>query len=97
MNTYVSDQFTAMSVLIVFLFGIVLGLAVSVSWASRLEDNCHSLPGPAPSALAEGVRVFQGLYTRRDRLPGNGRHRPGGTRARPGWRGPDGRGAGGRR
>jgi hypothetical protein len=96
MNTYVTDQVTALSVLIVFLVGITIGVVVSVSWAARLEDNCHSLFGEAPSVLCEGVRVFQGLYLRRGRGPGVGRPRTtSGTR--PGWRSPGEPGMGRRR
>ncbi len=88
MNTYATDQVAAMSVLIAFLFGITAGVVVSVSWAARLEDNCRSLFGEAPSVLCEGVRVFQGLYLR----PGRGRAaRPpwtGGSGTGPGWRSP---------
>ena len=93
MNSYEIDQATAVLTLIVFLFGIMIGLVLSVSWASRLEDSRYSLSGPAPSALAEGVRVFQRCCTPRDRPSGNGR-RPDQTRSRPAGRGPGGPAAG---
>ena len=84
-----TDPLSAITLLVFFLFGIMIGLVVSVSWASRLEDNCHSLLRAAPSALCEGVRIFQGLYVRRGTWPGNRRPRPRGTGTRSGRRGPD--------
>jgi hypothetical protein len=83
------DQLSAIAILLVFLFGITIGLVASVSWASRLEDGCHSLLDAAPSVLCEGVRVFQRLYVGRDRWPANRPPGPGGTRTRPGRHGPD--------
>lgn len=84
------EQLSAMAILVDFLFGIAIGLVLSVSRASLTEDSLYSLLSAAPDLLCEGVRVFQGVYTR----DGQGRaaRRGGpldGGRPNPGGRDPD--------
>jgi hypothetical protein len=48
------------------MFGISVGLVLSVTWASVREDRCRSLLNVAPDAVCAGVRVLMGLYTADD-------------------------------
>lgn len=59
-------QLSAFIVLLVFLFGVNVGLAISVTWASVREDRCRSLLNVAPDAICAGARVLMGLYTSDD-------------------------------
>ena len=62
-------QMAQLSVVLIpidFLFGILLGLVLSASWASLREDHCRSLLSVAPDAVCAGVRVLNGLYTSDD-------------------------------
>lgn len=55
--------------LIVFLFGVTLGIVLIVSWASNREDRRHSLRGKAPGAIAAGARKLVGAGSWRDGRP----------------------------
>jgi hypothetical protein len=59
-------QLSAITALIDILFGIMIGIVLSASWASRREDQCRSLLSVAPDAICAGVRVLNGLYTSDD-------------------------------
>jgi hypothetical protein len=59
-------QLSAVLIPIDFLFGILIGLVLSASWASLREDYCRSLLRVAPDAVCAGVRVLNGLYTSDD-------------------------------
>ena len=59
-------QISAILTFIDFLFGIAIGLVLSVSWASVREDYRRSLLTVAPDAVCAGVRVFNRLYTSDD-------------------------------
>ena len=59
-------QLSAIMVLVDILFGIMTGIVLSASWASRREDHCRSLLSVAPDAVCAGVRVLNGLYTSDD-------------------------------
>jgi hypothetical protein len=59
-------QLSAVLIPIDFLFGVLIGLVLSASWASLREDHCRSLLRVAPDAVCAGVRVLNGLYTSDD-------------------------------
>ncbi len=59
-------QLSAVLIPIDFLFGILIGLVLSASWASLREDDRRSLLRVAPDAVCAGVRVLNGLYTSDD-------------------------------
>jgi len=59
-------QLSAIVALVDILFGIMIGIVLSASWASRREDRCRSLLSVAPDAVCAGVRVLHGLYTSDD-------------------------------
>lgn len=59
-------QLSAVLIPIDFLFGILIGLVLSASWASVREDRNRSLFTVAPDAICAGVRVLNGLYTSDD-------------------------------
>jgi hypothetical protein len=59
-------QLSAITALIGILFGTMIGIVLSASWASRREDQCRSLLSVAPDAICAGVRVLYGLYTSDD-------------------------------
>lgn len=46
----------AIAILAVFLGGVMLGVVVVVSVASRREDRRRTLPGEAPDAASRGAR-----------------------------------------
>lgn len=84
------EQLSAVAILADFLFGIAVGIVLSVSCASLREDSQYSLRAGAPDPLCDGVRVFQGVYTRGGRRPAAHRAGPGGGAQRnPGGRDPD--------
>ncbi len=57
----------AMGILFAFTIGIVIGVALIVSVASRREDHLFSLWGEAPDASCRGARRLVGLWVRGDR------------------------------
>ena len=84
------EQLSAVAILADFLFGIAVGLVLTVSCASRREDRQYSLRAGAPDPLCDGVRVFQGVYTRGGQRPAAHRAGPGGAaQGNPGGRDPD--------
>lgn len=50
--------------LVAFIGGVVLGVVVIVSIASRREDRLYSLTGEAPDAVCRGARRLMGAWTR---------------------------------
>src|ERR1700722_3711466 len=60
------EQLSAIALLIDFLVGVAFGVFGSASLASRREDREYSLVHAPPDPLCDGVRVFQGVYTRGD-------------------------------
>jgi hypothetical protein len=54
----------AIFLLIAFLGGILIGVIVIASLASRREDDLHSLTGKAPDSACEGTRRLTGAHTR---------------------------------
>lgn len=54
----------AMGILFAFAIGIVMGVALMVSVASRREDRLFSLWGEAPDAACQGARRLVGLWVR---------------------------------
>lgn len=58
---------TAMVILFAFAIGIVLGVVLIVSIASRREDRFFSLWGKAPDAACQGARRLLGVWVRGDR------------------------------
>lgn len=50
--------------LIAVIGGVVIGVVVIVSIASRREDRLFSLTREAPDAMCRGVRRFTGVWTR---------------------------------
>ena len=54
----------AIFLLVAFIGGIVLGVVVIVSVASRREDRLFSLTGEAPDAVCRGARRLVGAGTR---------------------------------
>jgi hypothetical protein len=91
------EQLSAIAILVDFLFGITIGLVLSVSWASLREDGCYSLLRAAPDPICAGVRVFQRPYVRRGRPVADSARRGGYVGRRPGGRDPDDYGTGARR
>jgi hypothetical protein len=84
------EQLSAVAILVDFLFGIAIGLVLSVSCASLREDSRRSLLSAAPGPLRDGVRVFQGVYIRGGYRSAAHRVGPGGGAHRdPGGRDPD--------
>ena len=57
----------AMVILFAFAIGIVIGVVLIASIASRREDRLYSLWGEAPDAACLGVRRLVGIYVRGDR------------------------------
>jgi len=57
----------AMVILFAFAIGIVIGVVLIASIASRREDRLYSLWGAAPDAACLGVRRLVGIYVRGDR------------------------------
>jgi len=60
------DAAVAIFLLIAFIGGIVIGVVVIVSIASRREDRQFSLTREAPDAMCRGARRFTGVWTRGD-------------------------------
>lgn len=83
-----TEQLTAIGILVDFLFGVMIGLILSVSYASRLEDYCYSLLTRAPHPICDGARILQGVYVRGGNSPAWPRSRRPGTRRVPGGRDP---------
>jgi hypothetical protein len=54
----------AIEILVVFLGGIMAGIIVIVSVASRREDAHYSLDGEPPDAVCRGTRRLQGAWVR---------------------------------
>jgi hypothetical protein len=54
----------AIFVLIAFIGGVVLGVIVIVSIASKREDRLYSLTREAPDAMCRGARLLVGAGTR---------------------------------
>ena len=54
----------AMALLIAFTGGVVIGVVVLVSVASRREDRLYTLTGQAPDAICRGARRLTGVWTR---------------------------------
>jgi hypothetical protein len=83
-----TEQLMAIGILVDFLFGVMIGLVLSVSYASRLEDHRYSLLTTAPHPICDGARIFQGVYVRggdSQARPGTGRR---GARRVPGGHDP---------
>jgi hypothetical protein len=57
----------AMGLLSAFVIGIVIGVVLIVSRASRREDHLFSLWGEAPDPACKGARRLVGLWVRGDR------------------------------
>lgn len=57
----------AMGILFAFTIGLVIGVALIVSIASRREDHLFSVWGEAPDAACRGARRLVGLWVRGDR------------------------------
>jgi hypothetical protein len=51
----------AIVVLAIFLIGIAIGFVITLAVASRREDKCRSLTGPAPDFTTGGARRAFGL------------------------------------
>ena len=57
----------AMGILFAFVIGIVIGVVLIISIASRREDRLFSLWGEAPDAACQGARRLVGVWVRGDR------------------------------
>jgi hypothetical protein len=79
----------AILLLILFLYGIMLGIFVIISWASNREDKKKSLMGPPPGPGCSGARRLVGFsYREADGQSPNERaasHGWPGQRAGHGW------------
>jgi len=53
----------AMALLIAFTGGVVIGVVVLVSVASRREDRLYTLTGEAPDAVCRGARRLIGVWS----------------------------------
>ena len=60
----------AILLLIAFIAGVVAGLVVVVSVASRREDRLFTLTGAAPGTACKGARVLVGASVRGHVAPG---------------------------
>jgi hypothetical protein len=56
-----------MGILGVFVLGIVIGIVLVVSFASRHEDRLYSLWGDAPDPACQGARRLLGVWVRGER------------------------------
>jgi hypothetical protein len=54
----------AIFLLVAFLGGVLIGVVVIASLASRKEDRLYSLTGDAPDPVCEGTRRLTGACTR---------------------------------
>lgn len=61
-----TDQLSAISILVVYLTGLTVGLFGCIVFASVLENADMSLLGAAPDPVTAGVRVLLGLFIRDD-------------------------------
>jgi hypothetical protein len=61
-----TDQLSAISLLIVYLAGLSVGLLGCTVYASVLENADMSLLGTAQDPITAGVRVLLGLFIRDD-------------------------------
>lgn len=66
----------AIFLLIAFISGVVIGVVVIVSVASRREDRMFSLTGEAPDAVCRGARRVTGVWTLGDWPTGPAPQRP---------------------
>lgn len=57
----------AMGIVGVFVLGIVIGVVLVVSFASRREDRLYSLWGDAPDPACQGARRLLGVWVRGER------------------------------
>jgi hypothetical protein len=48
----------------IFLVGAYAGVVAVASLASHLEDRANSMKNEAPTRLANGARILNGLYVR---------------------------------
>jgi hypothetical protein len=48
----------------IFILGIVIGIVLVVSFASRREDRLYSLWGEAPDPACQGARRLLGVWVR---------------------------------
>lgn len=55
------DAIAAIMFLVGFLGGVVVGIIVTVSVASRREDSLCTLDGEAPDAVCRGARRLTGM------------------------------------
>ena len=53
-----------LGILGVFILGIVIGIVLIVSFASRREDRLYSLWGKAPDPACQGARRLLGVWVR---------------------------------
>ena len=71
----------AIFLLIAFIGGVVLGVIVIVSIASKREDRLYSLTREAPDTMCRGARLLVGVGTRGgwpvDQVPGQDDDPPG--------------------
>jgi hypothetical protein len=88
------EQLLATAILTNILFGIMMGIVLSASWASLREDRCRSLFRVAPDAICAGIRVLNGLYTADDGYLQYLLSRDGMARWRPGLPASHGKNAG---
>ena len=72
-----ADTGIAILFLIVFLFGIMFGIFVIVSWSSNQEDKKNSLHGPPPGIGCGGTRRLVGIGRRDARRHPPSRQGPG--------------------
>jgi hypothetical protein len=87
-----TEQLMAIGILVDFLFGVMIGVVLSASFASRLEDYRYSLVTAARHPICDGARILQGVYVRGGNHPAGLRVGRGGTQRVPGGRDPDRRG-----
>jgi hypothetical protein len=67
------QQFSAVMILVDFLFGVLFGVVGSASLASRREDRDYSLLHAPQDPLCDGARVIHGVYVRGDGFVSNAR------------------------
>ena len=62
-----ADAVAGTAFLVIFLFGVLLGVLVIVSRSSNREDKCKSLKGKPPDAACGGTRRLVGVGRRDNR------------------------------
>lgn len=62
-----TEVVAAMGILFALAMGIVIGIVLIVSLASRREDQLFSLWGKAPDAACQGARRLLGVWVQGDR------------------------------